>query len=85
MSGEGGLAFLLDLAETATFRDGDGLTLEDGRIVAVKAAAEPLAEIKATAPTILSASPGTSAIAICRPSSPAIGCSSAATTSSRRC
>jgi urease accessory protein len=46
MTGEGGLAFLLDLAETATLRDGDGLALEDGRIVAVKAAAEPLAEIK---------------------------------------
>ncbi len=46
MTGEGGLAFLLDLVETAVLRDGDGLVLEDGRIVAVKAAAEPLAEVK---------------------------------------
>jgi len=45
MRGEGGLDFLLDLAEATTLRDGDGLALEDGRIIAVKAAAEPLAEI----------------------------------------
>lgn len=53
MTGEGGLAFLLDLAEATTLRDGDGLRLEDGRIVAVKAAAEPLAEIGATDPAHL--------------------------------
>ncbi|MEP2927121.1 MAG: urease accessory protein UreE [Bauldia litoralis] len=53
MTGEGGLAFLLDLAEATTLRDGDGLRLEDGRIVAVKAAAEPLAEIGPTDPAHL--------------------------------
>jgi urease accessory protein len=45
MTGEGGLAFLLDLAEALPLRDGDGLLLEDGRIVEVRAAPEALAEI----------------------------------------
>jgi urease accessory protein len=48
MTGEKGTEFLLDLAEAAALRDGDGLLLEDGRIVEVKAAPEPLAEITAT-------------------------------------
>jgi urease accessory protein len=47
MTGVGGLVFLLDLAETAMLRGGDGLSLEDGRIVEVVAAPEPLAEIRA--------------------------------------
>ena len=47
MRGAGGLDFLLDLAEATTLRDGDGLVLDDGRVVAVKAAAEPLTEIRA--------------------------------------
>lgn len=47
LTAKGGLAFLLDLAETATLRDGDGLPLDDGRIVRVKAAAEDLAAITA--------------------------------------
>jgi urease accessory protein len=47
MTGVGGLAFLLDLPETAMLRGGDGLRLEDGRIVEVVAAPEPLAEIRA--------------------------------------
>src|SRR5688572_19854912 len=34
MQGEGGLIFLLDLPEAAALADGDGLLLEDGRIVA---------------------------------------------------
>jgi urease accessory protein len=46
MTGVGGLAFLLDLAEAAMLRGGDGLSLEDGRIVEVVAAPEPLAEIR---------------------------------------
>ena len=49
MTGVGGLAFLLDLAEAAMLRGGDGLSLEDGRIVEVVAAPEPLAEIRASA------------------------------------
>ena len=47
MEGAGGLAFLLDLADAVPLQDGDGLQLEDGRIVAVSAAPEPLAEITA--------------------------------------
>lgn len=45
MTGDGGLSFVLDLAEALPLRDGDGLLLEDGRIVKVTAAPEPLAEI----------------------------------------
>jgi urease accessory protein len=47
ITGVGGFAFLLDLAEAAMLRGGDGLKLEDGRIVEVVAAPEPLAEIRA--------------------------------------
>jgi urease accessory protein len=47
MTGVGGFAFLLDLAEAAMLRGGDGLRLEDGRIVEVVAAPEPLSEIRA--------------------------------------
>lgn len=45
MTGDGGTALLLDLAEAVPLRDGDGIVLEDGRIVSVTSAAEPLAEI----------------------------------------
>ncbi len=45
MTADGGLAFLLDLAEATELRDGDGLRLDDGRIVAVRAAAEPVTDI----------------------------------------
>ena len=47
MTGVRGLSFLLDLAEAVMLRAGDGLKLEDGRIVEVVAAPEPLAEIRA--------------------------------------
>lgn len=47
MTGVRGTAFLLDLPEALALRDGDGLVLEDGRIVAVAAADEHLAEIAA--------------------------------------
>ena len=46
MTGDGGLAFLLDLAATTCLNDGDALLLEDGRLVEIKAAAEDLLEIK---------------------------------------
>lgn len=45
MRGEGGLEFLLDLPQAVALRDGNGLVLEDGRVVAVKAAPESLMEI----------------------------------------
>ena len=47
MTGVRGLDFLLDLPEAVMLRAGDGLKLEDGRIVEVVAAPEPLAEIRA--------------------------------------
>jgi urease accessory protein len=45
LTGVGGLIFLLDLAKAPVLRDGDGIRLEDGRVVAVEAAAERLLEI----------------------------------------
>jgi urease accessory protein len=45
---ERGAEFLLDLAEATVLRDRDRLVLEDGRVIAVRAAAEPLAEIAAS-------------------------------------
>ena len=45
LTGVGGLSFLLDLPKTPVLADGDGLRLEDGRIVAVEAAPERLLEI----------------------------------------
>ena len=50
MTGVGGLEFLLDLAEATMLRGGDGLRLEDGRVVEVVAEPEPLAEIRAADP-----------------------------------
>ncbi|MEM6744038.1 MAG: urease accessory protein UreE [Pseudomonadota bacterium] len=44
---EGGERVLLDLAQAAELEDGDALALEDGRRVAVRAAAEPLTEVRA--------------------------------------
>jgi urease accessory protein len=53
MTGTGGLEFLLDLAEATMLRGGDGLHLEDGRVVEVLAEPEPLAEIRAADPLAL--------------------------------
>ena len=47
MQSVGGLAFLLDLADVVMLRGGDALRLEDGRLIEVVAAPEPLLEIKA--------------------------------------
>ena len=47
MTGDGGGKFLLDLPEATALRDGDGLLLDDGAIVAVVARPEPLMEIAA--------------------------------------
>ena len=47
MHGEAGLDFLLDLPEAVALADGDALALEDGGVVAVKAAAERLIEVHA--------------------------------------
>ena len=47
MQGEAGLDFLLDLPEAVALADGDGLLLEDGGVVGVKAAPERLIEVRA--------------------------------------
>lgn len=49
MHGEAGLDFLLDLPEAVALADGDGLQLEDGGLVTVKAAPERLIEVRAGA------------------------------------
>jgi urease accessory protein len=47
MRTEGGLAFLLDLPEARVLMEGDGVELQDGRIVAVRSKPERLLEITA--------------------------------------
>ncbi len=47
MTAEGGLSFLLDQPHAVHLRHGEGLKLEDGRIVEVRAAPEELIEIEA--------------------------------------
>jgi urease accessory protein len=46
MTTVGGLAFLLDLERTQRLGDGDHLELDDGRLIRVVAASEPLAEVR---------------------------------------
>jgi urease accessory protein len=50
MTGTRGLAFLLDLENAVALRGGDALVLDDGRLVEVVAAPEPLVEIRGADP-----------------------------------
>lgn len=50
MTGTRGLEFLLDLQEAVALRGGDALVLDDGRLIEVVAAPEPLIEIRGTDP-----------------------------------
>src|SRR5580693_8008912 len=50
MAGTRGLEFLLDLENAVALRGGDALVLEDGRLIEVVAAPEPLAEIRCNDP-----------------------------------
>lgn len=50
MMGTRGLEFLLDLEEAIALRGGDALVLEDGRLIEVVAAPEPLIEIRGSDP-----------------------------------
>ena len=50
MIGTRGLEFLLDLENAVALRGGDALVLEDGRLIEVVAAPEPLAEIRGSDP-----------------------------------
>ncbi len=45
-----GLSFLLDLPEAVALRTGDAVKLEDGRLVEVISASEPLSEVRAENP-----------------------------------
>ena len=53
MTGDGGLSFLLDLEKATVLDEGDAIRLEDGRLVAVKAAPERLVEIRTESPLSL--------------------------------
>jgi urease accessory protein len=50
MTGTRGLAFLLDLEHAVALRGGDALVLDDGRLIEVVAAPEPLLEIRGRDP-----------------------------------
>jgi urease accessory protein len=50
MAGTRGLEFLFDLENAVALRGGDALVLDDGRLVEVVAAPEPLAEIRCNDP-----------------------------------
>jgi urease accessory protein len=50
MTGTRGLEFLLDLENAVALRGGDALVLEDGRLIEVVAAPEPLIEIRGVDP-----------------------------------
>jgi urease accessory protein len=50
MTATRGLEFLLDLENAVALRGGDALVLEDGRLIEVVAAAEPLLEIRGRDP-----------------------------------
>ena len=50
MMGTRGLEFLLDLENAVALRGGDALVLEDGRLIEVVAAPEPLVEIRGADP-----------------------------------
>jgi urease accessory protein len=50
MTATRGLDFLLDLPQTVALRGGDALVLDDGRLVEVVAAPEPLIEIRGVDP-----------------------------------
>jgi urease accessory protein len=46
MVSDGGIAFLLDLAEARLLREGDGIVLDDGRLLKVIAKPEPLYAVR---------------------------------------
>lgn len=50
MTDDAGEAFLLDLPDAVLLSDGDGLVLDDGGVIAVRAAAEPVADVHCASP-----------------------------------
>lgn len=53
LTADNGAAFLLDLTEATVLRNGDGLKLDDGGYIEVRAAPEPLVEVRAASPQLL--------------------------------
>ena len=53
LTGASGANYLLDLAEAAHLRDGDGLSLPGGGVLQVVAKPEPLIEVRAESPEAL--------------------------------
>ncbi|KQP30536.1 urease accessory protein UreE [Methylobacterium sp. Leaf104] len=53
LTGEGGVSLSLALGKAVALEDGDALRLEDGRLVAIRAAGEPLLEVRAENPARL--------------------------------
>lgn len=47
LTGENGIAFMLDFEKPVSLRDGDGLVLDDGSIILVQGAPEQLIEVTA--------------------------------------
>jgi len=85
MLGDDGLDFLLDLVEPVVLHTGDGLKLEEGGFVEVKAADEDLVEVRGRDAAAFARLPGISATATCRRRSTATGSSFATITSSSTC
>ncbi len=50
LTSDGGIAFLLDLPKARLLRHGEGLLLDDGRVIEVRAAPEALMEVRGTDP-----------------------------------
>ena len=46
LTSDGGEAFLVELAETRSVNEGEGFQLDDGRVIAIRAASEPLLAIR---------------------------------------
>ena len=42
LTSDGGESFLVELAETRSVNEGEGFQLDDGRVIAIRAASEPL-------------------------------------------
>jgi len=52
LTGDHGTVFLLDLERATVFDEGDALVLDDGRLVRVIAARQPLLEVRAESPFV---------------------------------
>jgi urease accessory protein len=52
LTGDGGLAFLIDLPQARALADGEVLLLSDGRRVLLRAAAEPLLDVRGDLPRL---------------------------------